>query len=256
MIPKLIADPDVCPDASDFTCSYDIAAQTVTLEWVNEATYESIEVWRNDELLDGALGGDSESFVDFNPLSGEEATYRIVATDAGEECPALECAVFAVSDDDILIREGMEWSFFRGIVEPPFDWNQPDFDDGDWDLGPTGIGYGDGDDMTELLDMQRIAGTQDGYLTVFTRHEFEIADAGAIREAVLTMRYDDGVVVYVNAEEVGRANMPAGDVDSLTSASGAAPEPSFADFSIPADLLVDGDNLVAVSVHKHGVHQQ
>jgi len=52
------------------------------------------------------------------------------------------------------IVEGDVWTYFKGTVEPPPDWNTINFDDSSWDSGPTGIGYGDGDDATVLSDMK------------------------------------------------------------------------------------------------------
>ena len=46
------------------------------------------------------------------------------------------------------------------------------FNDGSWDSGPTGIGYGDGDDATLLNDMQG------SYVSFFARKKFTINDPG------------------------------------------------------------------------------
>ena len=241
-IPELVANPDLCPDALSLTCSFDFADQSVTLDWINEAFYDTIEVWRNDTLLSDLLLGDSESFTDFSPLEGEEATYRVVAFQGGDECPGIECTVVAFGDDDILVREGDVWQFWRGISPPDEDWKEPDFDDAAWEFGPTGIGYGDGDDATSLDDMR------DNYLTVFCRRTFELESLDGIGEILLNIVYDDGVVAHVNGEEIGRVNVAPGDVNELTSATTVG-EPSTVEFSIDPDLLEVGDNAIAVSVH-------
>ena len=53
----------------------------------------------------------------------------------------------------VLIREGDEWSYFKGTAEPPGDWNTLSFDDSSWERGPSRIGYGDLLDGTQLADM-------------------------------------------------------------------------------------------------------
>lgn len=61
-----------------------------------------------------------------------------------------------------LIDVGAEWRFLRGTAEPTpdpnlaptLDWTRVGFDDGTWEVGPTGIGFGDDDDATILEDMR------------------------------------------------------------------------------------------------------
>ena len=48
----------------------------------------------------------------------------------------------------VILGEDHAWRFFRGTQDPPADWNSPGFDDSSWEQGPTGIGYGDGDEFT------------------------------------------------------------------------------------------------------------
>ena len=108
-----------------------------------------------------------------------------------------------------LIAEGEEWTFFRGLEEPSpaadgsptIDWTELAFDDGEWELGPAGFGYGDGDDATELSDMSG------GYLSVYIRHFFEVEDPGALSSLLLLVSYDDGFVAYLNGVEIARAGM-------------------------------------------------
>jgi hypothetical protein len=56
-----------------------------------------------------------------------------------------------------LIHAGDIWKYFEGTGEPSggnVNWTRrTGFDDSGWLSGPTGIGYGDGDDATELGDM-------------------------------------------------------------------------------------------------------
>ena len=51
-----------------------------------------------------------------------------------------ETVVFA---DDI-------WKYRVGDSEPPSDWFETNFDDSNWDEGQGGLGYGDGDDNTNI----------------------------------------------------------------------------------------------------------
>jgi hypothetical protein len=73
------------------------------------------------------------------------------------------------------IPQGAVWRFFRGRSEPAATWTSIGFDDGSWESGAAGIGYGDGDDTTLLTDMQG------SYTTVYAR-----------RDATANLRYKFG----------------------------------------------------------------
>jgi hypothetical protein len=143
--------------------------------------------------------------------------------------------------DSVLVPPGADWRFLRG--EPlPASWTRPDFDDSSWEAGPAGIGYGDGDDRTRLLDME------DSYRAVFCRKAFDIDGLDRLGGAALRVIYDDGIVAFANGTEIGRLNMPAGTVTASLLASSAV-EPMLGVLPIPAGLLVEGRNVIAVSVH-------
>ena len=142
----------------------------------------------------------------------------------------------------LFIDGGASWRFLRGSGTVPASWKLTDFDDSAWELGPASIGYGDGDDLTELADME------DGYLAIFCRKSFQVADPALLDQLMLSVLYDDGLVAYLNGVEVGRANMPAGTPTAATEASSGI-EPSIAQIKVPASRLRTGKNVLAVSVH-------
>jgi hypothetical protein len=172
---------------------------------------------------------------------------------AGENVLAIEVHNSSLGSSDLsfipelvasslAIEANATWRFLRGSTPPPVAWSQPGFDDSTWEEGAAGIGYGDADDVTELADMRG------SYVAIFSRQAFTIEDPQAAGDLLLTMVLDDGAVVYLNGVEVGRANMPAGPVTAGTLAA-AAVEPEVVAMSLPAALLVAGENLLAVSIH-------
>ena len=61
----------------------------------------------------------------------------------------------------------------------------------------------------------------------------------------------DGAVFYLNGTELLRANMPAGAVDHSTAASSIIAAPAATGFvAVPSSALVNGTNVLAVSLHK------
>jgi len=135
-----------------------------------------------------------------------------------------------------------------GDVEPPADWREIGFDDGEWDEGPTGIGYGDGDDDTIISWWIK---------TWYTRKTFTVDELSQVGAVAFHVDYDDGYVAYLNGVEISRGHMgdpgdpPPHDAfaESPREATiflGNRPE---AKFFFDNSLLVEGENVLAVQVH-------
>lgn len=156
-----------------------------------------------------------------------------------------------------LIVEGDAWRYFKGTSTPAVQgtsqWFNIAYDDSSW-LGPapSGFGYGDCDDGTELSDMNP------GYRSIFTRKSFVVTNTASIGHLTMAMDYDDGLVVYINGVEVARRIMPGGAITHNTYATnnhessrgetGGNPRPK--EFlPISTSLLYNGTNVIAVSGH-------
>jgi hypothetical protein len=147
--------------------------------------------------------------------------------------------------DRLLVSPTTTWSFLRGAQPPPADWSDPDFDAATWERGRASIGYGGLDDFTVLDDMRG------NYASVFCRAEFDVDCPLGIDSLLWSGIVDDGAVVYLNGEEIGRINMPAGVVTHESLAT--RQRSGRANLDVPADLLSEllrtGRNVLAVSVH-------
>lgn len=156
---------------------------------------------------------------------------------------------------EALMAVGADCRFFRGVSTPPVDWNATGFDDTTWEEGVTGIGYGDGDDATVLDDMRFEDGVHAGYLSVYVRQIFDLADPADIENLILRVRYDDGFVAYLNGVEVARENLSASPLFHDTPADRAAGNVD--DRSNQSEWvindakihLVTGTNTLAVELH-------
>ncbi|HEV3484372.1 MAG TPA: fibronectin type III domain-containing protein, partial [Vicinamibacterales bacterium] len=144
-----------------------------------------------------------------------------------------------------VIAVGAVWRYFKGTAAPPSGWAGSSFNDSSWLSGPTGIGYGAGDDATVLTDMQN------NYVSVFARRAFTIADAAAVTRLTLTIDFDDGYVAYLNGTEVARSNMPSGTPTHTTLATPfhEAGTPVVVDLTAWKHLLVNGSNVLAIEIH-------
>ncbi|MBN2456795.1 MAG: metallophosphoesterase, partial [Sedimentisphaerales bacterium] len=156
---------------------------------------------------------------------------------------------------ELPILLGDSWRYFKGTVEPPSGWKDPNFDDSSWLKGPTGIGYGDTDDATVLSDMQN------NYISVYARKDFNVPEPNEVYRLLFSMDYDDGFVAYLNGTEIARANVngnpPAYDMNSITDHEASGGHPSYAEpveyFEVDESLLQPGRNTFAFQGHNESL---
>jgi hypothetical protein len=125
-------------------------------------------------------------------------------------------------------------------------WTQEDSDDSSWQTGTTGVGY----DYPELVGLD-VSAMRNVNTTVYIRVPFVVEDPSAIRALTLRMRFDDGMIAYINGQEVARMNAPAPGAERWNSSASTNRSDSIAvqsvDFTIPQyDFLHVGTNLLAV----------
>ncbi len=141
-----------------------------------------------------------------------------------------------------LVAADAWWRYLDNGTQPGPSWPTVGYDDGDWSSGPANFGFGDGDEATVV---------EPGHHTYFFRERFEVdAIPGTV---TLSLAYDDGVIIHVNGHEVERLNVdPAAEVGSQHRALGSrwgADETTPVSIDIDPDLLVVGDNVLAISAH-------
>lgn len=138
------------------------------------------------------------------------------------------------------------WLYDDSGVDPGASWMDPAFDDGSWSDGTAELGFGEGDEGTEL--------NNHGGYTYYARFTFEIGDVSDLVAGYLDLIYDDGAVVYLNGTEVDRFDMPVGPITHTTGASApTGPEIELTGEYVDPALLVDGENVLAISVHQFNV---
>jgi len=145
------------------------------------------------------------------------------------------------------VAVGDVWRFHRGSSAPPATWRELSFVDDAWEEGPSGFGYGDNDDATVLGDMQN------GYLAVFIRDRFQVADATKVTSLTLTVNYDDGFIAYLNGVEVARANVTTPGFDTPANIDHEAGAPQDFPIASPSSVLRTGVNVLAIEGHNSGV---
>lgn len=148
------------------------------------------------------------------------------------------------------IVSGGLWKYNDTGIDLGTDWKNNSYDDSAWLFGNAILGYGDGVEST-TLDFGPDSSSK--YPTYYFRHIFNVEDASFIGNLLFNVTYDDGVVVYVNGTEAFRLNMPAGDIPynsyAASEVSGSA-ESAWTAVQT-ANLLQDGENVIAVELHQN-----
>ncbi|MFM1769209.1 MAG: hypothetical protein RJA22_1738 [Verrucomicrobiota bacterium] len=144
------------------------------------------------------------------------------------------------------------WKYRLGTSEsssPTNAWRAIIFNDSTWNANATGpIGYDTAGNPGTSLPIATVTPTSadGGFLSIYYRKAFVVPDPAAILTATLDAVADDGLVVWVNGTEVGRANVPLGEL-GYSSVANAATTPEVNGISTNiASLLVAGTNVIAI----------
>lgn len=147
------------------------------------------------------------------------------------------------------ITEGSMWHYWYGWEEPDIGWDTTG-DVSTWQQGMAPIGWGH-HDVATVLDVPAAERARTAYFVHDLDVDREQLDDGAV--LMLMVRADDGVLVRINGEEVGRKRMPEGPVTHHTNAETAVnTATAISDpliITIPVADLVDGRNRIAVETH-------
>ncbi len=154
--------------------------------------------------------------------------------------------------ETFIARDG-SWRYSDGGDIGAAAWTTAAFAEPGWKTGNAELGFGDSDEVTDF-----IAGGVSKKYTYYFRKKFTVANPAAHTSVTLNLQRDDGAVVYINGAEVWRSNMPqTGVILYATSASSAqsnADEDAFWPktwtMAVTPDLLIPGENIIAVEVHQ------
>jgi hypothetical protein len=174
-------------------------------------------------------------------------THTVVARAIDESGVTAESApfVFRVLELPIvttLVSTGSVWRYLDDASDQGTAWIEPSFDDSNWLEGAAELGFGDSRETTALTS---------GAITYYFRHAFSFEGPNNATNLLVQVRRDDGVALYLNGTPVGRSNLPEGDLLFDTPAGADTdPETDFRQIWIPAQLLLNGINLLAAEVHQ------
>lgn len=140
------------------------------------------------------------------------------------------------------------WKYIIPDASTSQNWRNPAFNVSSWTDATLGLGYGDGDDNTDLGS---------NIISAYTVHQFNIADTSKIASAILDVDFDDGFVAYLNGIEIARAGLvgfpPAWDETASDHEAliyqGGNPGRFPIDYNTLKNALKNGANVLAIEVH-------
>ena len=194
------------------------------------------------------VGEDATAPFTLNWSAVTPGAHRLTATGRDNSGNTYNSPPILIAVAQNLIARGSVWKYLDNGTDQGTGWTAPLFDDALWAAGPAELGYGDGDEATTVSfgpDSQNV------YPTTYFRRAFNFTGVASYTNLVMNVKRDDGAVVYLNGVEAVRFNMNAGPVNYLTLAPNATDDGAdFFPATLPATLLVEGLNVIAVEIHQ------
>ena len=151
-------------------------------------------------------------------------------------------------EKNVLIQEGGIWSYLDDGSDQGDTWKNINFDDSGWEKGRAEFGYGDGDEVTEV---SYGASSRNKHATTYFRSEFNVESIENISSLEMSLKYDDGAIVYINGKEFFKSSNMASSMkyDDYTIDGEDTPSEDFQEFSkLSPELIVQGKNVIAVEI--------
>lgn len=151
-----------------------------------------------------------------------------------------------------LIRGGSAWRYLSTNTAPSASWYTTSYVDSAWATGGAPLGYGTDSNFVTVVSYGPQSTNK--WPTCYFRKTFSVTQALNIVGMKLFCQIDDGMVVYLNGQEVARTNMGTGAIayTNWALANGPNPPRAWLGFEISPTLLVEGQNTLAVEVHQSG----
>ena len=159
--------------------------------------------------------------------------------------------VFNVVERRPVFAYQVPWLFWANTNSPPGDWTSLNYDDSIW-LGndfPAMAPFSAGPTFS-IIEPRTSLNIGLGHTTYYFRRNFELPANVAEQGYSMRALVEDGAVFYVNGVELQSIRMPDGGIIHSTLATHNVTNNNIeADILIPSDVLVAGENTIAVEVH-------
>ncbi len=185
----------------------------------------------------------------FSAFSGYPVNFsKLISAEAAED----------TTQEQVLISKSSTWKYSDADTDMyAQSFFATDFNDSAWSTGTAPLGYPAtdyNDTFGAISTGTLVNGTKPAILTYYFRNTFTVSNLADFSSLKATVGFDDGFVLYINGTEVNRTYISEGSVGHSTAAN-YVNEPSDAsgttqlDLTSYLNLLVEGENTIAVSVH-------
>ncbi|MDA3924570.1 MAG: CotH kinase family protein [Kiritimatiellae bacterium] len=162
-----------------------------------------------------------------------------------------EYTAWTNAEDLVVIPENSSWKAYHNSSVPAGSWSSGSYIDSTWQEGISPMGH---NTTAGSMDCATILGDPDIpstlYQTAYFRKKFDVIKPSAVTGMVMNARIKDGMVVYLNDTEIYRYNMPAGLISYSTQANSSIPSTLWISTLLDASHLIQGENTLAIEVHK------
>ncbi len=246
-------------DATPPTVSVTAPANGATVSGsvsVTATASDNVSVTRVQFIVDGVIvSTDATSPYsyawDSSAASNGAHTITAKAFDAKSNNASGAVSVTVSNSIQTIVPTSSTWKYLDNGSNQGTAWRAVSFNDASWASGGAELGYGDGDETTVVSYGSDAANK---FVTTYFRRTFNLTDPSTVSSLILSLKRDDGAVVYLNGTEVLRDSMPTGTISNTTLASGSpASETEFMTASVSPSLLVAGTNVLAVEIHQNDV---
>jgi len=214
---------------------------------------------RAEFFIDGqSVGVDDSTPYGLNWLATPGAhVLRVTVSDAFGYSVSSAGRLFFVANP--VLPLGSKWSY-SSATNLGSAWRLPSFEDGLWPTGNGQFGFGDDDETTWLL-----GGSAEAPIVTYYFRTRLTNEPGRFNYAEIKLLRDDGAVVYLNGQELGRFNLPAPPepilFDTLARTNvgiysfhsfptNELGEPAVDLLPVPVSAFASGTNVLAVEMHQ------
>ncbi len=156
----------------------------------------------------------------------------------------------ARQNEAVISPYGSEWKYYDKGGLDGIKWQPLPYKASVWGIGNAPFGFGLPGVVTTLTTPNTQATTYPAY---YFRHLFSIGSLNIEDIYTLHLMVDDGAVVYINGNEIGRYLIGTSTIYFGTTSKPSYNSPDYVEFSIPASYLVEGENVLSVEVHQESL---
>ena len=147
-----------------------------------------------------------------------------------------------------IVPYGSSWKYLDNGSNQGTAWRAAAFNDAGWASGNAKLGYGIPDAAT-VVSYGPDANNK--YVTTYFRKTISIADVSPYTAFRISVKRDDGVVIYVNGMAVVQSNLSTTNLTYTTFAQSLGDNGVTAQvYTINTSAFVNGSNTIAAEVHQ------